>query len=128
MGDPAERTSRPLRVALVGCNGVLGDIIRETLAAEPDLRVIADVGSIPTDGSLTEADVLVWNNADEQRIEHELRSVAHRSRPRVLATLGDGRDAALWELTPHRTALGAPSPSTLVDTIRNQATTIPPGG
>ena len=46
-----------------------------------------------------------------------LESYPRRS-PVVLTTLGDGRDASLWRLAPHRTPLGQLSPRSLVDTIR----------
>jgi hypothetical protein len=117
--DPTVQTTRQLRVSLVGCSGVLGDIIRTTLAHQLDMEVVADLESIPVNGSLPVAsDLLVWNNADESRVERWLRDVTEPCGPRVLATLGDGRDAALWELAPHRTPLGAPSPDALVETIR----------
>lgn len=119
MDDPTVQAPRHLRVSLVGCSGVLGDIIRTTLDHEDDIEVVADLESIPADGFLAVAsDLLVWNNADESFVERWLRATAKPCGPRVLATLGDGRDAALWELAPHRTPLGAPSPDALVETIR----------
>jgi hypothetical protein len=117
--DPTEPAPRQLRVALVGCSGVLGDIIRTTVDHQPDMEIVADLDAIPVDGSLSVAsDLMVWNNADELRIERWLRETAEPCGPRILATLGDGRDAALWELAPHRAPLGAPSPDALVETIR----------
>jgi hypothetical protein len=35
----------------------------------------------------------------------------------VLTTIGDGRQASLWELVARRTELGSLSPGTLVETI-----------
>jgi hypothetical protein len=119
VSDSTVQADRTLRVSLVGCSGVLGDIIRKTLGEQPDMAVVEDLESIPADGALSvSADLLVWNNADESRVERWLRTAAEPCGPRVLATLGDGRDAVLWELTPHRTPLGAPSPAALVQTIR----------
>ena len=119
MDNPTVQAPRQLRIALVGCSGVLGDIIRTTLDHQPDMEVVADLESIPADGSLSVAsDLMVWNNADESRIERWLREKVEPGSPRVLATLGDGREAALWELAPHRASLGAPSPDALVQTIR----------
>jgi hypothetical protein len=116
---PTVQARRQLRVSLIGCSGVLGDIIRTTLDHQPDMVVVADLESVPADGSLAAvSDLLVWNNADESRVERWLRDEAEPCGPRVLATLGDGRDAALWELAPQRTPLGAPSPDALVETIR----------
>jgi hypothetical protein len=108
-----------LRVVLVNCRGVLGDIIRTAVTEAPDIEVVANLSdhdSVTT--ALGEADLVLWNDADESRLERILGQAARRHAPRVLATLGDGRDAALWELVPRRTALGAMSPSSLIDAIR----------
>jgi hypothetical protein len=119
VSESALDPGRTLRVSLVGCSGVLGDIIRTTLGDQPDMVVVEDVESIPADGGLSVAsDVLVWNNADEARVELLLRDQSERRGPRVLATLGDGRDSAFWELAPRRTPLGPPSPAALVQSIR----------
>ena len=128
MSESALDPGRTLRVSLVGCSGVLGDIIRTTLGHQPDMVVVEDVDSLPADGALTvPSDVLVWNNADESRVERLLLN-AESSGPRVLATLGDGRDSAFWELAPRRTALGPPSPAALVQSIRQITTPTRPGG
>lgn len=108
----------PVRVALIGCSGLLGEIIGQAVAAQPDVDVVADLAE-PTDGaSLADvgADIVLWNNADESAIAAWLSELSSHE-PRVLATLGDGRDAALWELTPHRTELGPLSPAALVQII-----------
>lgn len=118
MGDSTGDPGRHLRVVLVACSGVLGGIIRTTLAEQPDVQIVADLESLPADDSLVAADFLIWNNADEALVERWVRTLAQRCGPHVLATLGDGRDASVWELIPHRTAVVAPSPATLVETIR----------
>jgi hypothetical protein len=124
VSDPSMKTERQVRVALIGCSGLLGSIIGDALAAQPDLDVVADLDPPSADEALpdVDADLVLWNNADETRVAQWLDTMSSRSGPRVLATLGDGRDASLWELTPHRTELGALSPGTLVDTIRRSAT------
>jgi len=108
-----------MRVALIGCSGLLGHIIGETLAGEPGLDVVADLEPPARDEELPEldADLVLWNNADESRVEGWLGRLTDRHGIRVLATTSDGRDASLWELTPHRTELGALSPTTLLETI-----------
>ena len=63
-----------------------------------------------------DADLILWHNANEAEVSR-LMGTGHTV-PRVLATVADGRDASLWQLKPHRTELGAVSPSVLVDTIR----------
>jgi hypothetical protein len=105
---------RRVRVALVGCSGLLGDIIGRTVAEQSGIEVVGDfpAGTVP---SPDEADLVVWNDADEGQVAAWLLAV--RREPRVLATVGDGREAVLWELTPHRTLLGALSPTALIDAI-----------
>lgn len=112
----------PVRVALIGCSGLLGSIIGDALAAQPDLDVVATLAATDAAPALPDVDLVVWNNADESRVAQLLGVASSRCGPRVLATLGDGRDASLWELTPHRTELGALSPESLVETIRRPAT------
>ena len=109
-----------VRVALIGCSGLLGDIIGQAVAAQPELEVVAELDSPPPETELPDidADIVVWNNADEESIARWLAGLSQRQ-PRVLATLVDGHEAALWELTPHRSELGALSPQTLVETIRD---------
>jgi hypothetical protein len=111
---------RRIRVALVGCTGLLGDIIGRTVAEHPEIEVVGDFssGELPAPDA---ADLVVWNGADEGTVASWLLAV--RREPRVLATVGDGRRAALWELTPHRTLLGALSPTTLAEAIAAE-----PGG
>lgn len=109
-----------MRVALIGCTGLLGDVICQTITAEPDLDVVAKIVTPPVDLDLSvfNADIVLWNDADEGRVSMWLNTYTQRHGPRVLATLTDGHESALWELTPHRTELGALSPQTLVETIR----------
>jgi hypothetical protein len=108
-----------VRVALIGCTGLLGDIIGETLAGQPEVDVVAELEPPTGDQALLEldADLVLWNNADESRVVCWLDRLAHGSGPRVLTTMGDGRQASLWELVPRRTELGSLSPRTLVETI-----------
>lgn len=110
-----------VRVALIGCTGLLGDIIRQTLADEPDLDVVAQMTAPGSDFDLSQfdADIVLWNDAEESRIAQWLTGFTRHRAPRVLATLTDGKRAALWELTPHRIELGALSPDTLIKTIRD---------
>lgn len=127
-----------VRVALIGCTGLLGDIIGETLAGQPDVDVVAELQPPAGDQPLPEldADLVLWHDADESRVAVWIDRLAHGVGPRVLTTMGDGRRASLWELVPRRTELGSLSPGTLVETIlgptrdarRPQKPTIQPGG
>lgn len=109
-----------VRVALVGCTGLLGDIISKAVQEDPSIEVVAHLTATALSGAAAadriEADLVLWHNADEDQISGWL-GAAHAA-PRVLATVADGRGASLWELRPYRTELGAVSPAVLVDTIR----------
>ncbi len=113
--------SSTVRLALIGCTGLLGDIIRQTLTREPDLDVVAQLTTPGPDLDLSQfdADIVLWNGAEEDRIARWLTGLTYRRTPRVLATLTDGQRAALWELTPRRIELGAMSPQSLIRTIRD---------
>lgn len=110
--------TRRVRVALIGCTGILGEIIGRTVAAQPEIEVLGEF--LPGEPGAADADLVVWNEAGEGEVASWLLEV--RRTPRVVATVGDGRDASLWELTPHRTRLGELSPSALADAIASQAT------
>lgn len=124
------QSGAPLRIALIGCSGLLGDIITQTVAAEPDLDVVAQLAGVAPDASLPsldpdlDVDVVLWNNADGCDMAHALPDLC-RGCPRVLATVGDGKRAALWQLAPHRTELGEVSPQTLVQAILTTAASQP---
>jgi hypothetical protein len=122
--DAPERAA-PIRVALVGCSGVLGDIIRRAVREAPDMRVVSEAPdfSVPGDAQAEpspEVDVVLWNNADEEQLERLLADAAVGQQP-VLTALDDGRQAVLWRLAPHRTSLGVLSPASLVEWIRSAA-------
>jgi hypothetical protein len=113
-------------VALIDCVGLLGDIVRQAVTAQPDIEVIAELEPSATvatfvDGGL---DLAIWNNADESLVAQSLSEVSKELTPRVLATLDDGRKAAIWELSPMRTELEQLSPASLVDAIRKSLATI----
>lgn len=116
------QTNSAVRVVLIGCTGLLGDIIRRTVIDEPELDVVAHLPTPGPDVNLSQfdADIILWNNAEEDRIVRWLTGLTQYRAPRVLATFTDGQQAALWELTPHRIELGALSPDTLVETIRRR--------
>ena len=123
MDDVPTNSTKPLRIALVGCSGLLGDIIGRAVAAQDDLDVVADLPA-PSPGEplpAIEADLVVWNGAEGGRPGEWLARIGRRTCPRVLATVYDGREAWLWQLVPRRRELGALSPATLVETIHGVA-------
>lgn len=113
-------------VALVSCSGILGDVIRLSLATVFEVAVIADlrfdgVRQLAEDLRRADPDVVVWMLDDERTIaEHAELFQADRGRS-VIAVLDDGRRTACWQLRPCRTVLDPPSIDNLVNTLRDAA-------
>ena len=64
---PREEQGQRLRVALIGCTGVLGDIIRNAVIGEGDMDVVVDTTAPSRDDdwqAFAAVDIVVWNNAD----------------------------------------------------------------
>lgn len=123
MADDVDH-NRVTGLALVSCTGILGDLIRRTVATVPEFAVVQDV----PDGDLSHLsealqqahpDVVVWLMNDESILtDHVELFSADRGRV-VIAVLDDGRRSSLWELRPHRTVLDPPSLDRLIDVLRN---------
>jgi hypothetical protein len=106
------------RVVLVGCVGLLGDIIQRAVSEDPDVDVVGRLdASALTDMPTAAADIdlVLWHNADEAAVHNWMRRI--HATPQVLTTIADGREASLWQLTPSRRELGALSPAALVSFI-----------
>lgn len=109
------------RVVLVGCSGVLGDILADAVRREPGITIVSNLDTI---NSLAQPvldlhpDVILWNHADEGTLADSVDCFVSAPPPKVLGTVSDGRDTVLWELQPRRTPLGQLSPDALISTIR----------
>ena len=99
---------------------LLREIVRETIAREPDLDVVAehDAGvDVRAAVEREEADfVIVGSDAVAAAAVSTL--VAADRGVRALELRSDGRDSVLYELRPHRVPLGEISPEALLHTIR----------
>jgi hypothetical protein len=119
-GDGVTGSSR-IRMVLVNCTGLLGDILSEAVGDQPDITVVStvdDATELPRTVALMRPDVVLWNNADETLLAHSFDCFGAGSGTKALAIVGDGREPSLWELVPRKTSLGQLSPATLVSTIR----------
>jgi hypothetical protein len=98
---------------------LLREIIAQSLSPHEDLEVsLVELADRPEAHSVDRIDVLILGSNDaELSSEHELLL---RSRPwlRILAIDREGRQAALYELRTHRTALTQVSPEGLADAVR----------
>jgi DNA-binding NarL/FixJ family response regulator len=118
----------PIRVVLATMPRLLGDIVRETLAAHQDVTIIADVATrdeLTPAIRRTDATVAIigvesdaWNGLNDL-----LRALlAERPRLTVIALASDGRTGYVLQLLPSAVAIDDISPQSLVETIRVRST------
>lgn len=100
-----------ISVALQVHPPVLNDLVRGLLAADPGVRVL-DGGP-----EAAGADVVVLSQSDPQNESVPLSMLMRSPRCRVLALASDARRAVLYELRPHRTALGELSRESLLAAV-----------
>jgi hypothetical protein len=114
---------RRARVVLVAVTGVLRDIVWGALQAERDVTVVAEVhdraslaralGQTPVDVAICSSEGVLADPVTHLFCEHP--------KLKVLTIEDDGRRGFLWELRPHRTAIGELTPGLLVSTAREAA-------
>ncbi|HEX8391843.1 MAG TPA: hypothetical protein VF665_05725 [Longimicrobium sp.] len=111
------------RVLLVAVPPLLGDIVRDALAAEPGVTVVngGSAGELEDDVAAARADVLLAEDAGTELPDRYLRLMYRQPRLRLLLVSPDGRNAALWRMEPRRRALREVSPRALVDAVRAAA-------
>jgi hypothetical protein len=89
--------------------GILSDIVRSYVAAEPDFELVASASMAP--------DVIILYNGEEGRSAASLTLQKHPT-SKVILISEDGRMAELFELTATRRALGELSHDALVSAVR----------
>jgi DNA-binding NarL/FixJ family response regulator len=107
------------RVALVDMPQMLRGIVREIVAATPDLEIVAEfddqeaalMATAPDD-----IDVLIMR-LDEVSLASVFRE---RPRLRVVAVSVDGSKSCLFQLVPHAQMLGDISPQALIAAVRGE--------
>jgi hypothetical protein len=103
---------------------LLREIVRETVAREPDLDLVAEYEADVAVRACVERDdadfVIVGSGATEHAAVRSL--VAANRSVRALELHSDGKESVLYELRPHRVPLGELSPETLLETIRAMPT------
>jgi DNA-binding NarL/FixJ family response regulator len=110
----------PTRIVLIDMPRLLREIVREAIADEPDLEVVAehdgvvDAHAIEREG----ADFVIVGSEAAAGGESVRSLVASRRRIRALEVHSDGRESVLYELRPYRIPLGEISSDTLLRTIR----------
>jgi hypothetical protein len=109
-----------IRVVLAEMPRMLRDIVQNMLGGVPDVALTT--APVRVDGldemlAALEPDVVILDEASSRGDDFAALLFAH-PRLRLVAISGDGRDAHLYELRPHRVALGALSPTALIDVVR----------
>ena len=107
-----------IRIVLIDMPPLLGGIVRDAIAREPDLDVVAEreAARLREVVEQDEPDFVIVGTDDASAA---VRSVVEGRRGvRALEVHSDGRESVLYELRPHRVPLGEISPATLVQTIR----------
>ena len=97
---------------------LLRDIVRDAVAHEPGLDVVAerDVTRLRESVERDEPDfVIVGTDVASETVRSVVRDGCGL---RALEVRSDGKESVLYELRPHRVSLGEISPDTLVQTIR----------
>ena len=100
---------------------MLCDIISEALTGQPDIEVVGGCDErmdLARASAAEDTDVIVLGLQDAEFPEAGVRLFDAHPQLHVLGVAADGRRAFLYELRPHRTALGEVSPQGLVDAIR----------
>jgi DNA-binding NarL/FixJ family response regulator len=108
------------RIVLVDMAPLLREIVRETLARETDLDIVAEHDADVDVASAVEeaaADFVIVGSGVTAHAS--IASIVGAERGvRALEVRSDGKESVLYELRPHRVSLGEISPEILLRTIR----------
>jgi len=94
---------------------MLAEIIRRAIEEQTDMEAVMPQGQGRRTVDLTDIDVIVTAYDDQAAA---VRMLTDHPQMRVYALAGDGRESLLYELRPHRIALGEVSPGELIAHIR----------
>jgi chemotaxis response regulator CheB len=109
-----------IRIVLIDMPPLLREIVRETVARQPDLSVVAehDAGvDVQAAVERDDADFVIVGFGPTAHAGVQSVVAAERG-VRALELRADGKESTLYELRPHRVPLGEISPETLLHTIR----------
>ena len=110
------------RVLLLELPAMLADVLKGIVQADDQIEIVAeltDASDLIEVSGRANADLVIVNLRDGELPEACGALLAARPGMRVLGLAGDGRDGFLWELRPHRMALGELTPSMLLPAIRS---------
>ena len=114
-GKRLERT----RIVLIDMPRMLREIVRETIAREPDFDLVGEHDASDVRAAVEQDDPDFIIVGEDAAANEDVRSlVGARRGLRALEVQSDGRESVLYELRPHRISLGEISADTLVRAIR----------
>jgi DNA-binding NarL/FixJ family response regulator len=118
-----------VRVLLVDVPTLLRQILEEAITRHPDLELVpqaaAATGTSPNERPTLDAVIV---GADAAQAPDQASALLDRwPRAQVVMLTAAGRDAALYELRPHRTQLGKLSPVEALQAIRDAVRRRQPG-
>ena len=111
----------PIRIVVADLPRLLRDILRASLTAEPDMLVVGEAESFDELERLmprVSADVVILGTTCPELPPSHYRLFALDPRVRIIAITGNGEEASIYELRPHRVVLGQGSPQELRKAIR----------
>jgi DNA-binding NarL/FixJ family response regulator len=107
------------RIVLIDMSPLMREIVREVIAHEPDLQIVAEheVADVETAVERTRADFVILgpDAASDERVRALIGAGLGL---RALEVQSDGKESVLYELRPHRVSLGEISADTILRTIR----------
>ena len=109
-----------IRVLLVDLTAMLREIVKGVLEAEPTVDVVGELAAgeplLPA-VEKTDAEVVIFATDQRDLSPDGYDLLDARPRTKVLALVGDGREAFLYELRPSREALGELTPWGLIEAL-----------
>lgn|GEM_PF-3251199 len=113
------------RLLLAALPALLADIVRDALAAEPEVEVVGTVAAtadaldraLDADG----ADVVLAETQGLGLPDNYLELMHRHPRLRLVLVAPDGRSASLYRLVPERRLLADVSPRALAEAVRDAA-------
>jgi hypothetical protein len=113
--------TRTQRIILVGIPPLLSDLVRSTLAEDPDLEIVAELdgtASVEEPARAARADCLVTALDGVQVPPAYASAVRKRPGMRLVGLIEGGRRCLVYELLPRCSIVGELSPDTLRQTVR----------
>jgi hypothetical protein len=104
-----------------GQHGILSDIVRDVLEADPTVDFVDRVSGIEAAVAAvarTGCDAVVWTVADARSAVAPAELLSHHPRLRIVAVEGAGETGSLWRMRPDRAPLGQLSPQRIIEELR----------